>query len=132
MLRTPKRPAVSGRVDYLDPGVWQPFRNLISQLDADEAVVLAPYHQHGCLKLVCAWLKVLLAHAEVLEVRQKHLLVALPRTICRELLAYLSRDGVSPVKSFQVRNLGCGARKPAHQGLAEDRTLLGKTPELSG
>ena len=62
----------------------------------------APHHQHGCLKLVRARLKVLLARAEVLEVRQKRLLVALTHTICRKLLSHLSRDGVPPVKSFEV------------------------------
>ncbi len=43
---------VAGFIDYLQLGVWQLFRDLIDQLDADEAVVPAPYHKHGCVKLV--------------------------------------------------------------------------------
>ncbi len=35
---------VAGLVDYLQLGIWQLLRNLILQLDVDEAIILAPYH----------------------------------------------------------------------------------------
>ena len=99
----------------------QPFHHFISQLAADEAIVFAPQHQHGSVKLACARLKVFLARAEVMEVRQKGLLSAFARAIGRELSAYLSRDGVA---QFGIANFDAFLFQP--KGLGKQQATLSR------